>query len=97
MQLEITTPSNGHVALENLQRNGSFAVLVSDLRMPGMGGVELLRQERQLVRDTIRVLFTGQLEIEHALSAVNEGAIFRFMVKPCATIVIATTINAAVE
>jgi len=96
-QFEVTTASSGNLAMDMLHKNGPFAVLVSDLRMPGMSGVELLRQARQAAPDTCRVLFTGQLDIEHALSAVNEGAIFRFMIKPCAIIAVVTTIKAAVE
>jgi response regulator RpfG family c-di-GMP phosphodiesterase len=96
-QFEVTTASSGSSALEILQRSGPFAVLVSDLRMPGMGGVELLGHARRLAPDTSRVLFTGQLDIEHALSAVNEGAIFRFIVKPCSTVMVAATIKAAME
>lgn len=96
-QFEVTTASSGAAALEILRTKGPFAVLVSDLKMPGMGGVELLRQARSIAPDTCRVLFTGQLDIEHALSAVNDGAIFRFMVKPCAIIVVATTIKAAAD
>jgi response regulator RpfG family c-di-GMP phosphodiesterase len=96
-QFEVTTVSSGSSALDILQRRGPFAVLVSDLRMPGMGGVELLAHARRIAPDTSRVLFTGQLDIEHALSAVNEGAIFRFIVKPCATFVVAATIKAAME
>ena len=96
-QFEVTTACSGSSALDILERRGPFAVLVSDLRMPGMGGVELLGHARRLAPDTSRVLFTGQLDIEHALSAVNEGAIFRFIVKPCSTVMVATTIKAAME
>jgi len=96
-QFDVSTASNGTAALELLRNNGPFAVLVSDLKMPGMGGVELLREAHRIAPDTCRVLFTGQLDIEHAMSAVNDGAIFRFIVKPCAIIVVATTIKAAAE
>lgn len=94
---EVVTATSGVAALEILRNTAPFAVLVSDLRMPGMGGVELLRQARLISPDTSRVLFTGQLDIEHALSAVNEGAIFRFMVKPCAIIAVVMNITAAAE
>jgi len=96
-EFEVVTASSGDAALDILRKSGPFAVLVSDLRMPGMGGVQLLGLARRIAPDTSRVLFTGQLDIEHALSAVNEGAIFRFIVKPCATVVVAVTIKAAIE
>src|SRR5690348_10604530 len=94
---EVLTASSGALALDALRTGPPFAVLVSDLRMPGMGGVELLRQARLTSPDTSRVLFTGQLDIDHALSAVNDGAIFRFMVKPCPIITVVTTVKAAAE
>jgi response regulator RpfG family c-di-GMP phosphodiesterase len=96
-QFDVRTATGAGAALEFLKTKGPIAVLVSDLRMPGMGGVELLRQARLIAPDTSRVLFTGQLDIEHALSAVNEGAIFRFMIKPCAIIAVIATIRAAAE
>jgi response regulator RpfG family c-di-GMP phosphodiesterase len=96
-EFEVVTASSGKAALDILGKSNRFAVLISDLRMPGMGGVELLGLARRVAPDTSRVLFTGQLDIEHALTAVNEGAIFRFMVKPCATVVVALTIKAAIE
>lgn len=96
-QFEVTTESNSGSALRTLQDSGPFAVLVADLRMPVMDGVELLRNARQIAPDTCRVLCTGGLDIEHAMSAVNEGAVFRFMVKPCATIVLAATVKAAAD
>lgn len=60
-----------------------FTVIISDMRMPGMNGAELLSQARQLAPDTIRVLLTGQADLESAMAAVNEGQIFRFLTKPC--------------
>ena len=96
-QFEVTTAQSPAIGLETLEKKGPFAVLVSDLRMPGMGGVDLLRNARRLAPDTTRVLFTGQLDIEHALSAVNEGAVFRFILKPSPVIVVATTVRAAAE
>lgn len=96
-QFEVSIVPNAATGLETLEKKGPFAVLVSDLRMPGMSGVELLRNARRVAPDTTRVLFTGQLDIEHALTAVNEGAIFRFLIKPCPIIVVATTVRAAAE
>lgn len=96
-QFAISTAPSAAVALEMLKTQAPFAVLVSDLRMPSVSGVELLRQARLIAPDTSRVLFTGQLDIEHALSAVNEGAIFRFIIKPCAIIGVISTLRAAAE
>jgi response regulator RpfG family c-di-GMP phosphodiesterase len=94
---EISTASAGLLAIEMLRTSGPFAVIVSDLRMPEMDGVEVLRRARELAPDTVRLLFTGQLDLENAIAAVNEGAIFRCLLKPCPRTRLAMTLKAAVK
>jgi len=93
----ISTASSGAAALAMLRTKTPFAVIVSDLRMPEMDGVALLQHARECSPDTVRVLFTGQLDMERAIAAVNQGAIFRFILKPCSRISLAMTLNDAVE
>ena len=57
-------------------------VIVSDQRMPGMTGVEFLRQAKQLYPDTVRLVLSGYTELQSIIDAVNEGAIYRFLTKP---------------
>ena len=80
-----------------LSKGDPFAVIVSDLRMPGMDGVTLLGQAREIAPDTVRILFTGTGDLDHAVAAINKGSIFRFLTKPCATALMALNLNAAVE
>jgi response regulator RpfG family c-di-GMP phosphodiesterase len=94
---KVVTASSAVAALEMLEREGPFAVIVSDLRMPGMDGIGLLRTTRELYPDTVRVLFTGQPDLDNAVAAVNEGAIFRFVTKPCSRVILALTVKSAVE
>jgi response regulator RpfG family c-di-GMP phosphodiesterase len=94
---EVTTALSAAAALETMEKAGPFAVVVSDLRMPEMDGVALLRRTREVFPDTVRVLFTGQPDLDHAIAAVNEGAIFRFVTKPCSRVVLALTLKGAVE
>jgi putative nucleotidyltransferase with HDIG domain len=68
--------------LEKFRRAGPYAVVVSDMHMPGMDGVEFLATVRILSPDSIRVMLTGDDELEVAMRAVNEGSIFRFLRKP---------------
>jgi response regulator RpfG family c-di-GMP phosphodiesterase len=96
-QFGMLTAPSGTAALDMVRTQGPFAVIVSDLRMPGIDGVALLRRARELSPDTVRVLFTGQLDLEKAIAAVNEGEIFRFVVKPCPQIRLALVIKAALE
>lgn len=73
----------GVAGLETLQKSGPFAVVVSDLRMPGMDGVEFLARAGQAFPDTVRIMLTGHADLGAATAAVNEGKIFRFLTKPC--------------
>ncbi|MCA9754395.1 MAG: response regulator [Candidatus Eisenbacteria bacterium] len=58
-------------------------VLVADDRMPGMLGTELLQHVRESHPDVLRILMTGYADFETAMRAINEGAVFRFLTKPC--------------
>lgn len=80
---EVFTSTNGQQALEIMAARGPFAVVVSDMRMPHMTGAVFLQRARELHPDTVRILLTGHSDMESAISAVNNGQIFRFLTKPC--------------
>lgn len=69
-------------AQEIMEREGPFAVLVSDLRMPEMDGIALLDWARRNHPDTVRMMISGYADLEAAIKAVNQGHIFRIMTKP---------------
>ena len=69
-----------------------FAVVVSDMRMPGMNGAAFLSRARTLAPDSVRMLLTGHSDIESAIAAVNDGAIFRFLSKPCPSKILLDTV-----
>jgi signal transduction histidine kinase len=77
----VLTSPTGAEAIELLEHN-EVEVILSDQRMPGMPGDVLLRKARQLKPDTIRMLFTGYADIQAVINAVNEGHIFRYILKP---------------
>jgi response regulator RpfG family c-di-GMP phosphodiesterase len=81
-QYKIMTAESGELALDLLAEN-SFAVIVSDMRMPGMDGAQFLSEARKIAPDTVRIMLTGYAEVETAIQAVNSGQIFRFLTKPC--------------
>jgi response regulator RpfG family c-di-GMP phosphodiesterase len=96
-EFDVKTAPDGATALETLRTEGPFAVIVSDLRMPRMDGVTLLRTARGVAPDTVRILMTGQADLEGAISAINEGSIFRFITKPCPSLVLQMNLRAAIE
>jgi signal transduction histidine kinase len=77
----VLTASSGDQALELLKKNDVHLIL-SDQRMPGMSGDVFLSQARRLHPDAIRMLFTGYADIQAVINAVNEGNIFRYILKP---------------
>ncbi|MDR3673158.1 MAG: response regulator [Holophaga sp.] len=80
-----------------LMEAGPYAVIVSDQRMPGMDGVELLSRVKERFPDTTRVMLTGNADQTTAMEAVNRGAIFRFLNKPCDSELLATTLEAGIR
>ena len=91
----VVTAGSGDEALRVLKEQGPFAVIVSDMRMPGMDGVQLLARVKDLYPDTVRIMLTGNADQETAIEAVNSGQIFRFLTKPCSTAVLAPALALA--
>ena len=89
------TATGGQQALQLAAESGPYAVVVSDMRMPGMDGIQLLSRIRSQSPDTIRVMLTGNADMETAINAINEGSIFRFLNKPCSKEMMAKTLTAA--
>ena len=94
---KVETANSGIIALERLKTVEPYAVVISDQRMPQMDGVTFLSNIRALAPGTIRVLLTGQADMESAIAAVNEGNIFRFLTKPCATAALLKALGACME
>jgi len=87
----------GDAALAALKEKGPFAVVISDMQMPEMSGVELLAKVRDKYEHTVRIMLTGNADQGTAAEAVNEGSIFRFLNKPCSPEELARSIDAALE
>ena len=80
---DIDTALSGEDALNQVQQNGPYAVIVSDFMMPGMNGIEFLSRVKKSNPDTVRMMLTGAADMPTAIRAVNEGSIFQFHPKPC--------------
>jgi ActR/RegA family two-component response regulator len=97
LEYQTFTANDGAAALRLLEQQGEMHVVISDMRMPGMNGAALLAQTSQLYPDMVRMLLTGYSDLESAISAINDGQIFRFLVKPCPGDVLRAHLKAAVR
>lgn len=96
-RFNITTAESGVEALEKFKTEGPFSVIVSDMRMPSMDGIELLSSVKDLYPDTVRLMLTGNADQETAMEAVNKGHIFRFLTKPCPASLLITSLVLALK
>ncbi len=78
--LVATAPTAGE-ALQ-LMRQGAFQLVISDYMMPGINGADFLKQVKALYPDTIRIMLTGHADTGAVMGAVNEGAVYKFILKP---------------
>ncbi len=93
----VETALGAEEALETMERKGPYSVVISDLRMPGMDGISFLSRVRLKSPHSVRVMITGHAELDAAMSAVNEGNIFRFLTKPVKPAMLKKTIRASLE
>lgn len=92
---EVRTARSGADGLAVLRNEPDVAVLISDMRMPAMNGVAFLAQACDVAPDAVRVLLTGHADLDSAVSAVNEGRVFRFLTKPCVPTALLGAVDAA--
>ena len=90
------TAVGGAAALNSIRSRGPYAVVLSDMRMPEMDGIEFFTKVKGLAPDTTRIMLSGYADVKTALSAVNEGNIFRFLTKPCSQETLARTLTAGI-
>ncbi len=96
-QFQISTALGGEQALGMLDAQNPYAVIVSDMRMPGMDGVQLLATVKKQAPESVRIMLTGNSDQQTAMEAVNEGNIFRFLTKPCPPEKLAKALTAGIE
>lgn len=79
---DIVTASSAEEALEILS-DRPVDVVVSDEVMPGMSGTVFLHEVRTRYPDTVRFMLTGKASLDSAVSAINNGGVTRYFIKPC--------------
>jgi DNA-binding NtrC family response regulator len=88
--------TSGAQALQKLEQN-EFHLVLSDMQMPEMNGAELLAQVRQRWPKVMRLMLTGTSDLKTAISAINEGEIYRYLTKPWNDEEVVSTIKSALE
>lgn len=91
----IDTATSGAEALAKLRDSGPYAVVVCDMRMPEMDGIQLLCKIKVKFPEAIRLMLTGNTDQPTAVKAVNEGNVFRFLTKPCEEDLLKRELNSA--
>jgi DNA-binding NarL/FixJ family response regulator len=82
-QVDLQTANSGAAGLRAMQEAGPFALVISDMRMPGMSGSQFLAKAREQDPDAVRMILSGHADLQATIAAVNEGHIYRFLSKPC--------------
>ncbi len=88
---------SGSEALERFDREGPYDVVVTDQRMPGMTGVQLLTELKRRHPECIRIVLSGYTDVQTILDAVNQGAVYKFLTKPWEDGVLKDVVSDAVE
>jgi response regulator RpfG family c-di-GMP phosphodiesterase len=96
-EFQIETATSGEEALAMIERDGPYTVIVSDMRMPNMDGVQFLSLAKEKAPESVRIMLTGNADQQTAMEAVNEGHIFRFLTKPCASETLSKSLRAGIE
>lgn len=96
-RFELDVAMGGPQALQALEHHGPYAVVMADMQMPGMNGVELLQKVRESWPRTIRLMLTGNLDQHTAMQAINQGHVFRFLTKPCSPEDLSQVLGAALR
>jgi response regulator RpfG family c-di-GMP phosphodiesterase len=97
-QFDVRTAGSGAEGLAKLgDEPDEYALIISDMRMPVMPGSIFLREARRVAPQATRILLTGYADLDSAASAINEGQLFRFLIKPCPPSELVAACEAAVE
>lgn len=96
-QFDIETALGGNAGLLAVQERGPYAVIIADMQMPGMDGIEFLETVHDQAPESIRIMLTGNADQTTAVEAINRGQVFQFLTKPCPPDVLALAIEAGVK
>lgn len=95
-EFQLHTVADVTTALQ-MVRDSTYAVVVADVHMPAMNGIDFLIRVSELSPQTVRIAFTGVIDLETRRDAFARGKVFRFLTKPCASHVLTATLREALE
>lgn len=83
-QFDVHVALGSEIALEMIQNESEpYSIIVSDMRMPGMDGIEFMKKVTELTPNTVRIMLSGNADQQAVIDSVNKGQVFRFLSKPC--------------
>lgn len=94
---DLQLADNGNAAIKILERDGPFAVVMSDLRMPAMDGIDFLRRSFEIAPESVRILAAGAIDFGTVVDAINEVHVFRFVQKPYRNDILVDAVDQALE
>jgi response regulator RpfG family c-di-GMP phosphodiesterase len=95
-QFQVITALSGFEALELLKQH-NVSLIISDQRMPGMTGIEFLKQAAQMRQHTVRIILTGYTDVNALVEAINSGVIYKYVTKPWVNEDLQQTVARALE
>ena len=95
-EYEVYEASGGEEALD-LLRQKPVEAIITDQRMPGMNGVELLKRSLKVSPDSVRIILTGYTEVEDLMDAINKGHVHQYITKPWEPFALRKTVKRELE
>jgi diguanylate cyclase (GGDEF)-like protein len=94
-QIEIA--SSAYAALEEIKRNGPYAVIITDMMMPGLNGIDLLKKLEIIEPNAVKIMLSGNNSQKTAIDAINIGKVYKFLSKPINSTYLKEVISAALD
>ncbi|HVT12750.1 MAG TPA: response regulator [Fimbriimonadaceae bacterium] len=96
-RFEVHTALSGQKGLDTIRNSETFPVIVADLRMPHMGGIEFLERAIQISPKSVTIVLTGHADRANAVEAVEKGKVLHFLSKPCPMDALTKAVDAGVR
>jgi response regulator RpfG family c-di-GMP phosphodiesterase len=94
---DVVTACGSEAGLTCLKEQGPFVVVVADMQMPGMDGIDFLRLVKEIEPRAVRIMLTGNADQNTVRRAIDEAQIARYLTKPCSPEFLRDAINETVE